>query len=234
MHFDLFRGQINEVVGETSIAFYSDWVPQIDSRDFNFSTVEFDSTKHLHTFAVADIASLQLNDFKEAQPTKIAFWWITLDKAPKVPVKGNSEHLVEMKLWTDNATLANLYQKNGMNCELAKIGTKYSKNSSFIELKSINTHFQLSLQGLDPMPEEVEYDVPIFMTIWPFSKDLKYYQLYTFYGHEVQYATKVDFKILDEKETNFTKVLKESYENSQVYGNLQSNWRALFGLYKKN
>jgi hypothetical protein len=54
---DLFSGRINEVIGETSLAFYSDWAPQIDTQGFTLYNVESDSTKYLHLFAIADIAS---------------------------------------------------------------------------------------------------------------------------------------------------------------------------------
>lgn len=231
---DLFSGQIKGVFGETSISFYSDWVPQIDSSNFKFSELNSDSTKHVHVFAVADISSLQLDDSNEDLAAKIAFWWVTLDKAPNVPVENNYEHLVEMKLWTNNATLANLYQRNGIDAELAEIDTRYTNNSSFIELKSNSTHFQIMLNELDVIPKEVSYDTPIFMTVWPLDGGLRYYQLYTFYGHKVQHANKVDIKILDDKKANFTKILSTAHSNSEVWGNLQSNWKARFALYKKN
>lgn len=231
---DLFSAQIHEVIGESSIAFFSEWIPQVDSAEFKFSSVESDSTKYLHTFAIADIASLQLEDSAEAQAAKIAFWWVKLDKAPQVPVENNYEHLIELKLWTNNASLAALYQKHGMNCELANIDTRYTDNTSSIELKSTDAHFQLSLKELGTTPIEVKYDLPIFMTIWPFSRDLNFYQLYTFYGHKVQYANEVDLKIINTEETDFTKILKAAYLNSQIWGNLQSNWKARFALYSRH
>ena len=231
---DLFSGSINNVIGETSLAFYSNWAPQIDTQEFTFYRVESDSTKYLHLFAIADIASFQLDDSRDAQETKIGFWWVSLDKAPEVPVNHNYQHLIEMKLWTNNADLAQLYKTNDIECELAEIDIKYTDNTSFVELKSPNEHFQISLTELDSTARVVDYDVPIYMTIWPFSGGLHFYQLYTFYDHKVQYAKKVDFKVLNGKESDFTKTLNTAYLNSEVWGDLQTNWKARFGLYKKN
>jgi hypothetical protein len=142
--------------------------------------------------------------------------------------------MIEMKLWTNNAELAQLYQTNGIDCELADIDTEYKDNTSSIELKSHNDHFQISVRELDSTATVVDYELPIFMIIWPFSGGLHFYQLYTFYDHKVQYAKKVDFKVLNGKESNFTKTLNKAHLNSEVWGDLQTNWKARFGLYEKN
>lgn len=158
----LLNGELKDIKGEMALEFLSDWAPEIDSSKFGLATSQ--NSKFIHILGIADIGTYSINDPSIKTSGKIAFWWIPLQKSPKMDSLTNNGQILQMKFWVSNKTIAEAYKTHGLDCEIAEINTEYGKSSVVFEINAVDMHLKVTLKNLESKPEPISYELAVIRT----------------------------------------------------------------------